>query len=58
MKTYTITLWRYPALNRDQNAVGVSVFYYTEIASSKGNAIKQAKKKFEHSVWTSHAVEN
>ena len=55
MYSYEITLWRYPDESREPNAVGISVFYFKEIAKNKETAIAQAKERFEHSVYDSSA---
>lgn len=51
---YRVTLWRYPSSDREVNAVNVSVFYFDETANSGQQALKQAKSKFNHSVYDSH----
>lgn len=42
-----------PDESREPNAVGVSVFYFTEIAEDEASALAQAKEKFNHSVYES-----
>lgn len=57
MKTYTVTLWRYPSEDREPNKVDESVFYFKERAEGEQQALDQAKVKFKHSVYESDVEE-
>ncbi len=57
MKTFEVTIWRYPEETREENAVGISVFYFTERAETENEAIEKAKEKFNNAVYDSLVTE-